>query len=161
MTLRSSPDKRASGKTAVILLGHGSRAAGAADDMDRVVARLKDELDYDIVEICHMSGLGEHFPEVVDRCIARGAMKVLIIPYFLHFGIHLREDVPAMMRKKAREYPHVRMTLGKHLGFDSALVDLVKRRIAESEGRDDIRQMEIEPVDDRLGEPHGHEEDNV
>lgn len=126
-------------KTAVILLGHGSRAAGAAEDMEKVVARLKQELDYDIVDICQMSGLGSLFPEVFDRCVEQGATKVIVIPYFLHFGIHLRQDVPAMMLEKAAEHPHVKVTLGKHLGYDDALVDIVKRRIAESESLDDIR----------------------
>ena len=143
MTYMSSIENT-SKKTAVILLGHGSRAAGAAEDMETVVAQLKQELDYDIVEICQMSGLGEHFPEVFDKCVALGATKVLVMPYFLHFGIHLRQDVPEMMLEKAKQYPNVKMMLGKHLGFDNALVEVVKRRIVESETLDDIRNMDVE-----------------
>ena len=131
-------------KTAIILLGHGSRAIGAAEDMEKVVARLQEEINYEIVEICQMSGLGEHFPEVMDRCVELGATKVIVVPYFLHFGIHLREDVPEMMLEKARQYPNVKMMLGKHLGFDNALVEVVKRRIVESETLGDIREMVVE-----------------
>lgn len=157
MTGKSSPETT-SEKTAIILLGHGSRAAGAAEDMERVVARLKQELDYDIVDICQMSGLGDHFSEVFDRCIAQGATRVLVMPYFLHFGIHLRQDVPELMLEKARECPHIRMALGKHLGFDDALVEIVKRRIMESERLDDIRELNIEPVGDCQCESRGHQE---
>jgi sirohydrochlorin ferrochelatase len=140
-------------KTAIILLGHGSRAAGAAEDMEKVVARLMDDPQYDMVDICQMQGLGEHFPEVFDRCVARGATRVVVVPYFLHFGIHLRQDVPEMMMEKARQYPEVKMTLGKHLGYDDALVDIVKKRIGESEELCDIRDMEIEHIDN---EHHGN-----
>ncbi|MHB9038071.1 MAG: sirohydrochlorin chelatase [Armatimonadota bacterium] len=143
-------------KTAIILLGHGSRAAGAAEDMERVVARLKEELEYDIVDICQMSGLGDHFPETFDRCVNRGATKIMVVPYFLHFGVHLRQDVPEMMLEKAREYSHVKITLGKHLGFDDALVEVVKRRVVESERLDDIRELKIEPVDDCPCESRHH-----
>ena len=157
MTSKSSPETT-SEKTAIILLGHGSRAVGAAEDMERVVARLKQELDYDIVHICQMSGLGNHFPEVFDRCVAQGATKVVVMPYFLHFGIHLRQDVPRLMLEKAREYPHVRMTLGKHLGFDDALVEIVKQRITESEIMDDIRELNLEHVGDCQDESHRNQE---
>jgi sirohydrochlorin ferrochelatase len=155
MTVKSSTGSE---KTAIILLGHGSRAAGAAEDMERVVARLKEELEYDIVDICQMSGLGDHFPEVFDRCVNRGATKIVVVPYFLHFGMHLRQDVPEMMLARAREYPHVRITLGKHLGFDNALVEVVKRRIAESDKLDDIRELKIEPVGDCPSESRHHQE---
>ena len=142
--------------SAVILLGHGSRASGAAEDMERVVERLKEELDCGIVDICQMSGLGDHFPEVFDRCVARGATSVFVIPYFLHFGVHLRQDVPAMMMEKAQEYPNIRLVLGPHLGFDDALVGIVKKRVQESEGMCDIREMELRPVDSCGCKSHHH-----
>jgi sirohydrochlorin ferrochelatase len=141
-------------KSAVILLGHGSRAAGAAEDMEKVVARLMDDPQYDMVDICQMSGLGDHFPEVFDRCVGRGATRIVVVPYFLHFGVHLRQDVPGMMMEKALQHPNVKLILGKHLGFDDALVDIVKKRISESEELCDIRDLEIEPVDCHC--PHSH-----
>jgi sirohydrochlorin ferrochelatase len=146
-------DNPTSDGTAIILLGHGSRAAGAAEDMEKVVARLMDDPQYDIVEICQMSGLGDHFPEVFDRCVARGATRVVVVPYFLHFGVHLRQDVPAMMMEKARQHPDVKLILGKHLGFDDAMVDIVKKRISESDELCDIRELEMELVENGH---HGH-----
>jgi sirohydrochlorin ferrochelatase len=126
---------------AVILLGHGSRAQGAADDMEKVVARLKETLDYDIVVSCQMSGLGVQFPDAFDKCVGLGATEIIVIPYFLHFGVHLRQDVPEMMREKLAEYPNVKAILGKNLGFDEALVDIVRKRIAESEDSCDVREL--------------------
>ena len=143
-------------RTAIILLGHGSRAAGAAEDMEKVVARLKQKLDYDIVDICQMSGLGDLFPEVFDRCVSRGATRIMVVPYFLHFGVHLRQDVPAMMMEKARQYQHVKLILGKHIGFDDALVGIIKKRISESEELYDIREIEFEPVEDCHCEHNSH-----
>lgn len=147
MTDKPSTDE-ALERTAVILLGHGSRAAGAAGDMEKVVARLKEDPRYDVVDICQMSGLGEHFPEVFDRCVGRGATKIVVVPYFLHFGVHLRQDVPAMMMEKAEQHPHVKLILGKHIGYDDALVGIIKKRIVESEELGDVRQLEVEPVED-------------
>ncbi len=129
-------------KRAIILLGHGSRAASAADDMEKVARRLKEKLDYEIIETCQMSGRGAHFPEVFERCIAGGAVSVLVLPYFLHRGIHLLEDIPEMMREKAAAFPGVKVVLGNNLGFDEAIVDVVLKRVGESEALLDIREIE-------------------
>ncbi len=141
-------------KKAIILLGHGSRAASAADDMEKVAGRLRVKLDYEIIETCQMSGRGEHFPEVFDRCIARGAESILVLPYFLHRGVHMLQDVPEMMREKAAAFPGVKVVLGNNLGFDEAIVDVVLKRVGESERLGDIRKIEWEKVSaDSLSRP--------
>ena len=135
------------GKRAVILLGHGSRAASAADDMEKVACGLRKKLSYDIIETCQMSGRGAHFPEVFERCIAQGAAVVLVLPYFLHRGIHLLEDVPAMMREKAANFPVIKVILGHNLGFDEAIVDILLKRVDEAENLCDIREMGIHDIE--------------
>jgi sirohydrochlorin ferrochelatase len=72
---------------------------------------------------------------------------VLVIPYFLHFGAHLRRDIPKLMLENLKKYPEINLVLGKHLGFDEALVDLVAKRIKESEGVDDIRHSSRASLD--------------
>ena len=131
------------GKRALIILGHGSRAAGAADDMEKVALRLKERLDYEIVETCQMSGRGVLFPEVFDRCLEQGAASVLVLPYFLHRGVHVLLDVPGMMKEKAAAHPGVKVVLGSNLGFDEALVEIMMKRVRESEIFGDIREMSL------------------
>jgi sirohydrochlorin ferrochelatase len=133
-------------KRAVILIGHGSRAAGADDDMERIAARLRTKSD-GIVETCRMSGRGIPFDKVFESCVERGSKEIIVLPYFLHFGIHLREDIPEILRKAAQEYPEIRLVLGRHLGYDDALVDLVAKRIGESVGLCDIRELAPAPID--------------
>ena len=126
-------------KEAVILLGHGSRIPGAGEGMEQVARRMREKLGPGIIETCSMSKLGPHFPEIFDKCVALGATKIVVIPYFLHSGLHLIEDIPEMLRKKIREYPQVELILGKNLGFDECLVDLVIKRLEESRDLPDVR----------------------
>ena len=128
-------------KESVILLGHGSRIPGAGEGMEQVARRMREKLGPGIIETCSMSKLGPHFPEIFDKCVALGATKVVVIPYFLHSGLHLIEDIPEMLREKIREYPQVELILGKNLGFDECLVDLVIKRLDESRDLPDIREL--------------------
>jgi sirohydrochlorin ferrochelatase len=126
-------------RRAVILIGHGSRAAGADGDMERIAEGLRKRTG-GIVETCRMSGRGIPFAEAFESCVGRGAKEIIVLPYFLHFGIHLREDIPEILRENVANHPDVRLVLGKHLGYDDALVTLVAKRIGESEGLCDIRE---------------------
>lgn len=145
------------GKEAIILLGHGSRVPEAAKNMEKTAARLKDKHGYAMVEICFMSRLGPHFPEVFEYCVGRGATKVLVIPYFLHMGLHLLLDIPKMMQEEGQKYPQVELVLGKGLGFDELLVDLVHHCIQKSQGEEDVRNMTL-PPEENFPIPHGQYE---
>jgi precorrin isomerase len=145
------------GNEAIILMGHGSRVPGAGKDMEEVARRLKEKFGYPWVEICFLSRLGPHFPEVFEKCVKQGAKRVWAIPYFLHEGLHLRLDIPEMMQEEAKKFPHVRLTLGKSLGFGEGLVNLVKQRIEESKSLCDVREMEL-PNRDEYPIPPGQYE---
>lgn len=137
---------------AVILIGHGSRAAGADDDMERIAAELRRGRNGEAIAVCRMGGRGTPFAEVFAGCVREGATEVVVMPYFLHFGVHLREDIPGMLREAAAGHPGVRLVLGRHLGYDESLVALVARRLAESAGLDDIRDRADVPIDRHPGE---------
>ena len=148
----SQTDNNEQRKRAVIIIGHGSRAAGADDDMERIAAGLREQMDGRTVALCQMEGRGTPFAEVFARCVGEGAREILVLPYFLHFGVHLREDIPGMLREAAAGHPEVRLVLGRHLGYDESLVALVARRIAESKDLCDIRELADIPIDRRPGE---------
>jgi sirohydrochlorin ferrochelatase len=132
-------------KSAVILLGHGSRVPDAGKHMHKVARGLQAKYGHEIVEVCYMSRLGPHLPETFEKCVGLGATTVLVIPYFLHDGLHLVLDIPEMMQEIAAKFPHVKSILGKNLGFDQVLVDLVERRITDSMDCCDVRDLELPP----------------
>ena len=133
-------------KEAVILLGHGSRIPGAGEGMESVAARMRERLGGEIIEICYMSKLGPHYPEVFEKCVALGAKKIIVIPYFLHSGLHILQDIPEILEGKARQFPDVELILGNNLGYDDCLVDLVLKRLAESKSLPDVRQGKPLPI---------------
>ncbi len=132
---------------AVILFGHGSRVPGAGEGMEAVAERLFETGEYIAVENCYMSRLGPHLPEILKKCADAGAKKVLLIPYFLHSGLHMRHDIPRMMQEEAKKYPDVKVVFGKHLGFDERMVEIVKARISESTDFCDVRDLTLDSIE--------------
>jgi sirohydrochlorin ferrochelatase len=119
--------------TAVLLIAHGSRHAPANDDLHRLVARLAAKEDYPIVEPAFLELAEPDIPTGGASCVARGANRVLMVPYFLSEGVHLTRDLTAARRALQERHPSVEFLLGPPLGPDPLLDRLVVERIRSAE----------------------------
>ena len=118
-------------KTAILLMAHGSRIPEANDAVHEIAAMVKEMTGYDIVEVSFRE---QHLPNIqqgIDACVAKGAKRVILMPYFLFVGAHVQEDLPAEMAAARERYPHVAFTMGKHLGAHRKLAEIVVERIGE------------------------------
>ncbi|HJV35684.1 CbiX/SirB N-terminal domain-containing protein [Geomonas sp.] len=118
--------------TAILMMAHGSRIAEANDAAREIAARVKKMTDFEIVEVSFRE---QHLPNIqqgVDSCVAQGATRILLVPYFLYMGAHVLEDLPEELEEAKKRHPGVEMVLGKHLGVHNKLAEIVVERIAES-----------------------------
>jgi sirohydrochlorin ferrochelatase len=118
-------------KTALLLMAHGSRIPEANDAVREIAAMVKKMTAFDIVEVSYRE---MHLPNIqqgIDACVAQGAERILLIPYFLFIGAHVREDLPEEMAQAKERYPQVEFAMGGHLGVHRKLAEVVVDRIAE------------------------------
>lgn len=119
-------------KTAVLLMAHGSRIPEANDAAREIAAMVKKMTDLDIVEVSFRE---QHLPNIqegIDACVAQGAERILLMPYFLFVGAHVQEDLPEEMAEAKKRYPHVEFAMGNHLGVHRKLAEVVVDRLAEA-----------------------------
>jgi sirohydrochlorin ferrochelatase len=115
--------------TAVLLIAHGSRQRLANDDLHALAARVAEGGRYPIVEACFLELAEPDIAAGGGKCVARGAARVLMIPYFLSAGVHLRRDLTAARDDLSRRHPGVEFRLGPPLGPHPLLDELVEARI--------------------------------
>ena len=121
-------------KTAILIMAHGSRIPEANDAVREIAAMVKELTMFDIVEVSFRE---QHLPNIqqgIDSCVARGAQRIILIPYFLYMGAHVREDLPKEMAEARQRYPRVEFVMGSHLGAHRKLAEIVAERIAETSG---------------------------
>jgi sirohydrochlorin cobaltochelatase len=115
----------------VLLIGHGSKDPNAKTSLHFVVEGLKDA--YRKVICCWLEIEEPNIKQGIDICAKNKPKALIIIPYFLHRGAHVKRDIyedlnPAM---EGSEIENIFIT--KHLGTDDRLIDLVIERAREVE----------------------------
>ena len=66
------------------------------------------------------------------RCVAQGAQRVVLVPYFLSAGVHVRRDLTEARERLTRTFPGVDFRLAEPLGRHPLLVDVVAERVREA-----------------------------
>ncbi|MBK9578993.1 MAG: CbiX/SirB N-terminal domain-containing protein [Fibrobacteres bacterium] len=124
--------------SALVLLGHGSRAPGASQAMERIAQVLRTRRQ-ERIEVAHMELAQPSLTDVLDRLHGDGIRHVVLVPYFLHHGVHLREDIPGILDEVRARLPDLEIAMAPHLGYDDALVDVVERRVSQAAPRMETR----------------------
>ncbi len=119
--------------TAILLIAHGSRHEPANDDLRRMADAMAAGGEYPIVEAAFLELAGPDIPSGGAACVARGADRVLMMPYFLAAGVHLVRDLTAARDTLMAVHPGVDFVLGAPLGPHPLLQQLVMERVRELE----------------------------
>jgi len=119
-------------KTAILLMGHGSRVAEANGALHAIAGMVRGCTGFEIVEVAFREQHQPNIQKGIDACVAAGAERILLYPYFLFAGAHVLEDLPEEMEEATRRYPQLEMILGEPLGTHPKLGEIVCERIEDS-----------------------------
>jgi sirohydrochlorin ferrochelatase len=120
--------------TALLLIAHGSRQEEANADLYHLVRQLRAGGRYGIVEAAFLELAEPDIDRGGDRCVALGAARVILLPYFLSAGVHVRRDLTDACRRLAGRHPHVAFRLAEPLGRHPLLLEIVSERARQAEG---------------------------
>ncbi len=119
-------------KTAILLMGHGSRIAEANAALNQIATMVKARSGAQIVEVAFRE---LHQPDIqagIDSCVAQGASRILLYPYFLFAGAHVLHDLPDEMERAKERHAGLKMVLGQPLGVHPKLAEVVCERLDET-----------------------------
>ena len=117
--------------TALLLIAHGSRNADANADLNHVADALRAR-GYTIVESSYLELAEPNIEGGGVRCVEQGAARVILVPYFLSAGVHVRRDLTAARERLSARFPEVDFRLAEPLGRHPLLLDVVADRVKEA-----------------------------
>lgn len=128
--------------TALLLIAHGSRHAEANNDLRHLAETLSRDgtgsVPASIVQASFLELAAPSIPEGARLCIAAGAQRVVMLPYFLSAGLHVRDDLQRFRDDLSVAYPDVEFLLAEPLGRHPLLIDVVLERTREALAARDI-----------------------
>ena len=119
-------------KTAILMMAHGSRISEANDAASEVAAMVQEMTGFEIVEVSFREMHDPNIQQGIEACVARGAGRILLMPYFLFMGAHVQHDLPEEIAEAKKRYPGLIMEMGGHLGVHRKLAEIEAERIGES-----------------------------
>lgn len=123
------PTSRQPGRTGIIIVDHGSQRAESNEMLAHFVRQFTDTARYDIVEPAHMEMAEPSIATAFDRCVRRGAERVVVCPYFLLPGKHWREDIPELTGRAAAKHPGVEYLVTAPIGLHPLIRRVILSRI--------------------------------
>ncbi|MBI2816304.1 MAG: CbiX/SirB N-terminal domain-containing protein [Acidobacteria bacterium] len=120
-----------SSATAIILFAHGSAVA----DANRQVAALAEDVGRQARCPAISAFLEIAQPDLaaaVETLAAQGARRIVVVPYFLSMGVHVREDLPRLIGEQQRRFPLLEILAGQPLEGSPRMPDLILDRVREA-----------------------------
>jgi sirohydrochlorin ferrochelatase len=112
-------------RTAVIILGHGSRNTGSETAVQTVVAELR-KGGHAIVEHAFLQYVPPTPHEALERCIGQRAERILIVPFFLQAGAHVTRDIPELVAEVRKAHPGVEIVVTDYVGAHPLMARIVE-----------------------------------
>jgi sirohydrochlorin ferrochelatase len=113
-------------KTGIVVFAHGSSVASANDAVRVVAAEAAAAGGFALYEVAFLDAL-PNLRNATEKLIERGAQRILVVPYFLTLGIHLKRDLPALISELMGEHAGLEMIaappLDGHPGLSRILAD--------------------------------------
>ena len=120
-------------KTALLLIAHGSRKDEANDDLHEIVGQMRKQEKFALVEGAFLELAEPTIEASAARCVAQGVKRVILLPYFLSAGVHVRQDLAAIRNKLADRYSPMEFRLAEPLGPHPLILQIVVERVRDAE----------------------------
>ncbi len=117
--------------TGFIVFAHGSRIESANQAVRDVVSKMAASGQH-VVEAAFLELGQPDLARATALLIARGAKRVVVIPYFLTLGTHMQRDLPRLARDASRANGDIEMQITAPLDGHPALVEALLDRASHA-----------------------------
>lgn len=118
---------------AIILFAHGSRVDEANTGVRELAKQVQQRGGFQYVHAAFLEMAHPDLPAVIADAVAAGRRRIIIVPYFLTMGVHLRRDLPELVARERDRYPGVDIHVSDSLESHPALPSIILDRIRSTE----------------------------
>jgi sirohydrochlorin ferrochelatase len=119
------------GATGVLLFGHGSSVDDANQGVRDLALQIQNAGPYQYVRAAFLEMAQPNLAAAMAQAAESGLRRVIIIPFFLTMGIHLRRDLPNLVAPLQQKYPQLEIQVGQSLEGHPLMPSIILGRVRE------------------------------
>jgi len=118
-----------------MLIAHGSKDSGAFDILAATAEKVSRLLGDALVEHGFIWKASSDLERLFDAFSQKGLEDIVIMPYFLFDGVHVKKIIFEQVDYFSKLYPHMKITVTEPLGMDERLAVIAVDRITGTSGK--------------------------
>lgn len=119
-------------RTGIVLFAHGSSVEAANEAVRGIAARVQTEGGIELMEAAFLELGTPDLPGAIERLAERRAERIVVVPYFLTLGIHLKRDLPRIVEGCEARHPGLKIEVTEPLDGHPALRRIVLDRVEKA-----------------------------
>jgi sirohydrochlorin cobaltochelatase len=116
---------------ALLLMVHGSPNPESNADVFRVAELVRQKHHFSAVTVAFMECNDPDIPTAIDALVGGGIQSITAVPFFLHAGKHVADDLPTLLEEAQERYNGVEFLLGEYLGCEPLVSQVLLERLQE------------------------------
>ncbi len=118
--------------TGLLIVAHGTPDGRANLPVQSMAHQVRMNGRYAMVAECYLGLNQPNIATAITALVRNGMTHIIVAPYFLHLGNHVREDIPLQIAAARTAHPRCQIILAEYLGYDRLLVGVIADRISEA-----------------------------
>lgn len=115
----------------VILFAHGSSVEEANRGVHELARRVEEAGAFRYVRAAFLEIAQPDLSAAVTQAAETGLRRVIVIPFFLTMGIHLRRDLPRLVALQKQKHPTLEIEVGQSLEGHPQMPSVILERVRE------------------------------
>jgi sirohydrochlorin cobaltochelatase len=116
-------------REAIVLFAHGSREPRWARPFERLASAVGKKTRLP-VRLAFLEAMNPSLEKAVAALVKEGARSIRVVPVFLGYGGHLRDDLPKLVNAVGGQHAGLRLTLDRPVGEQAAVIEAIAAAVA-------------------------------
>ena len=118
--------------TGLIVFAHGSPLEDANTGVRELAALVAARGGFALAEAAFLDCAPPDLEAAVAGLVSRGATRIVVVPFFLTLGIHMRRDLPAIVEGIRGRHSGLEIDVSPPMEGHPALIDILLARAGET-----------------------------
>ena len=118
-------------KTGILLFAHGSPVEEANRGVHDLAAKIEAAGPYGYVRAIFLDSTQADLNAGVKQAVEAGVERLIIIPFFLTVGLHLRRDLPKLVAAAQEKHPGIQVNVGQSLEGHPLMPSMILSRVRD------------------------------